>query len=98
MTRPRIIIAGCSRRLRSHEASENSERHQPLIEKPLPQTSRFFLAAEAVTDRAGSAQAFPIAFGTIAHTWRTALVRAVRAFSHSFGLFLSNGAVALPAV
>ena len=42
MTRPRIIIAGCSRRLRSHEASENSERHQPLIEKPLPQTSRFF--------------------------------------------------------
>jgi len=44
-----------------------------LIEKPLPQTSRFFLAAEAVTDRAGSAQAFPIAFGTSAHTWRTAL-------------------------
>ncbi len=42
MTRPRIIIAGCSRRLRSHDASENSERHQPLIEKPLPQTSRFF--------------------------------------------------------
>lgn len=65
MTRPRIIIAGCSRRLRSHEASENSERHQPLIEKSFPQTSRFSLAAEAITDWAGSAQAFQIAFGTI---------------------------------
>jgi low affinity Fe/Cu permease len=31
----------------------------------LPQTSRFFLAAEAITDWAGSARAFQIAFGTI---------------------------------
>ena len=36
-----------------------------MIKKPLPQTSRFFRAAEVITNWAGSEQAFQIAFGTI---------------------------------
>ena len=36
-----------------------------MIEKPLTQTNRFSLAAEAITVWAGSARAFQAAFGTI---------------------------------